>query len=232
MSQRYDTVLFDADNTLFDFDAAEAQALDLTLEAYGYPVDGRSRDCYLTVNRDLWERFDRGEVKREWLVVERFAALQRSLGGHHDPAEMNAFYLSRLAEAGCLLPGAEELCRALVPSCTLAIVTNGVASAQRGRFARSPLKALIPWLFISEEVGYQKPQRQFFDAVLSAMSLPPSARIVVVGDSLTADILGAVNAGLDSIWYNPNGLPGRPDIVPTFEARSFDQVFHLIVGGA
>ena len=232
MSQRYDTVLFDADNTLFDFDAAEAQALDLTLEAYGYPVDGRSRDCYLTVNRNLWERFDRGEVKREWLVVERFAALQRSLGGHHDPAEMNAFYLSRLAEAGCLLPGAEELCRALVPSCTLAIVTNGVASAQRGRFARSPLKALIPWLFISEEVGYQKPQRQFFGAVLSAMSLPPSARIVVVGDSLTADILGAVNAGLDSIWYNPNGLPGRPDIVPTFEARSFDQVLHLIAGGA
>lgn len=232
MSQRYDTVLFDADNTLFDFDAAEAQALDLTLEAYGYPVDGRSRDCYLTVNRNLWERFDRGEVKREWLVVERFAALQRSLGGHHDPAEMNAFYLSRLAEAGCLLPGAEELCRALVPSCTLAIVTNGVASAQRGRFARSPLKALIPWLFISEEVGYQKPQRQFFGAVLSAMSLPPSARIVVVGDSLTADILGAVNAGLDSIWYNPNGLPGRPDIVPTFEARSFDQIFHLILGGA
>ena len=232
MSQRYDTVLFDADNTLFDFDAAEAQALDLTLEAYGYPVDGRSRDCYLTVNRNLWERFDRGEVKREWLVVERFAALQRSLGGHHDPAEMNAFYLSRLAEAGCLLPGAEELCRALVPSCTLAIVTNGVASAQRGRFARSPLKALIPWLFISEEVGYQKPQRQFFGAVLSAMSLPPSARIVVVGDSLTADILGAVNAGLDSFWYNPNGLPGRPDIVPTFEARSFDQISHLILGGA
>ena len=232
MSQRYDTVLFDADNTLFDFDAAEAQALDLTLEAYGYPVDGRSRGCYLAVNRDLWERFDRGEVKREWLVVERFAALQRSLGGHHDPAEMNAFYLSRLAGAGCLLPGAEALCRRLAPSCTLAIVTNGVASAQRGRFARSPLKALIPWLFISEEVGYQKPQRQFFDAVLSAMSPPPSARIVVVGDSLAADILGAVNAGLDSIWYNPHGQSDRPDIVPTFEARTFDQISDLILGSA
>ena len=232
MEQRYDVVLFDADNTLFDFDAAEAQALDLTLAEYGYPVDDKSRNCYLTANRDLWARFDRGEVKREWLVVERFAALQRALGGHHDPAEMNTFYLARLAEAGCLLPGAEALCRALVPTCTLAIVTNGVASAQRGRFDRSPLKELIPWLFISEEVGYQKPQRQFFDAVLSAMSLPPSARIVVVGDSLTADILGAVNAGLDSIWYNPNGLSGRPDIVPTFEARSFDQVFQLILGGA
>ena len=231
MEQRYDVVLFDADNTLFDFDAAEAQALDLTLAEYGYPVDDKSRNCYLAVNRDLWARFDRGEVKREWLVVERFAALQRALGGHHAPAEMNTFYLARLAEAGCLLPGAEALCRALVPTCTLAIVTNGVASAQRGRFDRSPLKELIPWLFISEEVGYQKPQRQFFDAVLSAMSLPPSARIVVVGDSLTADILGAVNAGLDSIWYNPNGLSGRPDIVPTFEARSFDQVLHLIVGG-
>ena len=232
MEQRYDVVLFDADNTLFDFDAAEAQALDLTLAEYGYPVDDKSRNCYLAVNRDLWERFDRGEVKREWLVVERFAALQRALGGHHDPAEMNAFYLARLAEAGCLLPGAEALCRRLAPCCTLAIVTNGVASAQRGRFGRSPLKELIPWLFISEEVGYQKPQRQFFDAVLSAMSPPPSARIVVVGDSLAADILGAINAGLDSIWYNPHGLSGRPDIVPTFEARTFDQISGLILGGA
>lgn len=232
MAQQYDVVLFDADNTLFDFDAAEAQALDLTLAEYGYPVDDKSRNCYLAVNRDLWARFDRGKVKREWLVVERFAALQRALGGHHDPSEMNTFYLARLAEAGCLLPGAEALCRRLAPSCTLAIVTNGVASAQRGRFDRSPLKSLIPWLFISEEVGYQKPQRQFFDAVLSAMSLPSSARVVVVGDSLTADILGASNAGLDSIWYNPHGLPGRPDIVPTFEARTFDQISGLILGGA
>ena len=232
MAQQYDVVLFDADNTLFDFDAAEAQALDLTLAEYGYPADDQSRNCYLAINRDLWARFDRGEVKREWLVVERFAALQRALGGHHDPAEMNTFYLARLAEAGCLLPGAEALCRSLAPSCTLAIVTNGVASAQRGRFNRSPLKELIPWLFISEEVGYQKPQRQFFDAVLSAMSLPSSARTVVVGDSLTADILGASNAGLDSIWYNPHGLPGRPDIVPTFEARTFDRISSLILGGA
>lgn len=230
MGQRYDVVLFDADNTLFDFDAAEAQALDLTLAAYGYPVDDSARTCYLAINRDLWTRFDRGEVKREWLVVERFAALQRTLGGRHDPAEMNAFYLSRLAEGAQLLPGAEALCRALSPYCTLAIVTNGVASAQRGRFGRSPLKGLIPWLFISEEVGYQKPQRQFFDAVRSAMSPPSSARIVVVGDSLTADILGASNAGLDSIWYNPQGLPGRPDITPTFEARSFDRISQLILG--
>lgn len=232
MSQRYDTVLFDADNTLFDFDAAEAQALDLTLSAYGYPLTDQSRSCYLSANRALWERFDRGEVTREWLVVERFSALQRALGGSWDPAEMNAFYLARLAEAGCLLPGAEALCRNLAPRCTLAIVTNGVASAQRGRFVRSPLKELIPWLFISEEVGYQKPQRQFFDVVLSAMALPASARTVVVGDSLTADILGAANAGLDSIWYNPRGLSGRPDILPTHEARSFDQIANLILGGA
>lgn len=230
MQQRYDVVLFDADNTLFDFDAAEAAALDLTLAQYGYPVDDAARNCYLAANRNLWERFDRGEVRREWLVVERFATLQRALGGSHDPAEMNAFYLARLAEAGQLLPGAEALCRRLAPVCTLAIITNGVACAQRGRFDRSPLKDLIPWLFISEEVGYQKPQRQFFDAVRAAMALPPDARTVVVGDSLSADILGAANAGLDSIWYNPGGLPGRPDIPPTFEARSFDQVAGLILG--
>ena len=226
---RYDYVLFDADNTLFDFDRAEEEALLKTLERYGLPVTRAARERYLSINRDLWDRFDRGEVRREWLVVERFAALQRELGGNHPPEEMNRFYLSRLGEGAYLLPGAETLCRALAPRCALAIVTNGVATAQRGRFGRSTVKDCFRWLFISEEVGYQKPQREFFDAVLREMSIADPGRAVVVGDSLAADILGANNAGLDSIWYNPHGLPGRPGVTPTHEARSYEAVASLIL---
>ena len=229
MEQRYDVVLFDADNTLFDFDAAEAQALDLTLAEYGYPVDDKSRNCYLAVNRDLWARFDRGKVKREWLVVERFAALQRALGGHHDPAEMNTFYLARLAEAGCLLPGAEALCRALVPSCTLAIVTNGVASAQRGRFSHSALASVIPWLFISEEVGSQKPEAEFFRRVLSAMDITDPSRAVVIGDNLYSDIQGGINAGLDTIWYHPQGGENTSGIRPTHTVASYEELLHYLL---
>ena len=122
---RYEVVLFDADHTLFDFDRAEREALRQTLEEAGLPADGETEARYLSINRALWNRLDRGEVRREWLVVERFAALLRALGRTGDAAALNRAYLDHLGEGSYLLPGAQALCRALAPRCTLAIVTNG-----------------------------------------------------------------------------------------------------------
>ena len=130
---RYEVVLFDADHTLFDFDRAEREALRQTLEEAGLPADGETEARYLSINRALWNRLDRGEVRREWLVVERFAALLRALGRTGDAAALNRAYLDHLGEGSYLLPGAQALCRALAPRCTLAIVTNGVARAAASR---------------------------------------------------------------------------------------------------
>lgn len=228
--QRYDYVLFDADNTLFDFDRAERQALTRTLEYWGFPITEAARNCYLTANRALWSAYDRGEVTKDFLVVERFAALQREFGGDRNPAEVNDYYLARLAEGGMLLPGAEALCRTLASHCTLAIITNGVSSAQRGRFSRSAVKDLIPYLFISGDMACQKPQKIFFDQVLDRMGISNPARCVVVGDSLAADIQGAMNAGLDSVWYAPGGQAAPPEFRPTYIARDFDEVRRLVLG--
>ena len=227
---RYDVILFDADNTLFDFDRAEEEALRATLARYGLPVTARSVAAYLAINRELWARFDRGEVSREWLVVERFARLLRTLGRPGDPAAMNRAYLTRLGEGAFLLPGAEALCRALAPRCTLAIVTNGVALAQRARFEASPLRDVVPWLFISEEVGASKPDPAFFAPVLRALGEPDRARVLMVGDNLLTDIRGGINAGLDTAWFNPNHLPGGPDVRPTWEVDGFPALEALILG--
>lgn len=229
MMPKYDYVLLDADNTLFDFDAAEERALNLTLTHYGYAATAENRRCYLTLNRALWAAFDRGEVDKDFLLAERFARLQQALGGAHDSAEMNRFYLARLGEGADLLPGAEAFCRTLAQACTLAIITNGVASVQRGRFDKSPLSGLIPHLFISGEMDCQKPQKVFFQKVLAAMDIIDSRRAVVVGDSLTADIQGAVNAGLDSIWYNPKGLPLGDGPRPTHIMGLFSDISAAIL---
>ena len=218
---KYDVILFDADNTLFDFDKAEERALRLTLEAYGWPFDPVAEGLYLAINRALWQRFDQGQVSQEWLVVERFAAFQRIMGGDRDPAEINRFYLARLAEGAYLLPGAEELCRRLKEDFTLAIITNGVARVQRGRLARSPLWGLIPRLFISEEIGASKPQRAFFDAVIQAMGIRDPRRAAVVGDNLLTDVKGGLDAGMDAVWFNPGCLPNRTEVHPTCEVDSF-----------
>lgn len=124
---RYDIVFLDADNTLFDFDAAEHAALRLVLEERGYPATPETEALYLGFNRDLWSAFDRGEVTQEFLLVERFRLLTRVLGGTDDPAAFNRDYLSHMAACSRLLPGAEALCRDLVRGgCRLALATNGV----------------------------------------------------------------------------------------------------------
>ena len=119
-------------------------------------------------------------MRREWLVVERFAALLRALGRTGDAAALNRAYLDHLGEGSYLLPGAQALCRALAPRCTLAIVTNGVARAQRRRFEASPLNGLIPWLFISEELGASKPDPAFFAPVLRTLGNPDPRRVLMV----------------------------------------------------
>ena len=188
---RYDYVLLDADNTLFDFDLAEHKALGLTLAGHGIPFTPEAEQTYIDINTALWSKFDRGEISQGELVVERFSSFLRAVGRAGDPAELNRYYLSRLGEQGDLLPGAEALCRALAARCTLAIITNGVSSAQRGRFARSPIQDCISHLFISEDIGFHKPRREFFDAVLHDMGISDPGRAVVVGDTLGSDILGA-----------------------------------------
>ena len=131
---RYEVVLFDADHTLFDFDRAEREALRQTLEEAGLPADRETEARYLSINRALWNRLDRGEVRREWLVVERFAALLRALGGRDAAALTGPTWTTW---GGSYLPGLRRCAAPLAPAAPLAIVTNGVACAQRYRFEAS-----------------------------------------------------------------------------------------------
>ena len=167
---RYDTVLLDADNTLFDFDAAEHAALRRALEERGYPFTPETEALYLDINRPLWAAFDRGEVTQDFLVVERFRLLVERLGGSDDPVSFNRDYLTYLGEGNQLLPGAEDLCRDLrAAGCRLALATNGVARVQHARLDASPLKPYFSAVIISQEVGAQKPQPAFFQAALEAL---------------------------------------------------------------
>ena len=225
---RYDYILFDADNTLFDFDTAEHRALRETLEAHGYPFDDVTVPLYLAVNRALWHRFDQGTIDKDGLFIQRFAYFSRIMGGQDDPAEFNRDYLDRLGHGSDLLPGAEDLCRALAPHCTLAIVTNGDAKAQRTRFEGSPLLPYFSGLFISGELGHHKPEKAFFDAILQKMDIRDPSRAVVVGDNLITDIQGALDAGLDAIWYDPKDLPSG-NVHPTHTVTCYEQLQALLL---
>ena len=227
----YSVVLLDADNTLFDFDAAEHKSLCAVLTARGYTPDEATVQTYLKINTELWDAFARGEVDQDFLLVERFRRFEQAMGGRHDPVEMNADYLAGLASNGDLIPGAVEFCRALSElGCTLAIVTNGATIAQRGRYSTSPLREYIPHLFISQEMGVRKPDALFFDHVCRKLDISDRSCAVVVGDNLGSDILGGNNAGIDTVWYNRHNEPLTGPARPTYIANNFDAVLRVIEG--
>lgn len=227
--RRYDIVLLDADNTLFDFNAAEAQALDAVLAEFGWPRDEGTKRAYLEINHALWSAFDRGEAEEDFLTVERFRLLGERLGRCADPAEMNRRYLDHLGECSLLLPGVEALCRTLREAgCRLALATNGVARVQYARLAGSPLAPYLERLFISGEMGTRKPEPAFFHAALSAMGAEDRKRCVMVGDGLGSDVKGALCAGLDVIWFAPGGGTAPAELKPTYTARSLEEVGRII----
>lgn len=225
---RYDYVLLDADNTLWDFDQAEFDALEETLRAYGYPRTKENHRRYQRVNRRLWEAFEQGELKQEEVLALRFQEFLKEMGEVGNPYAMNTFYMRQLAEKSRLFPRAEEFCQRLASFCTLALVTNGVSVVQRSRLERSPLSSLFSYVFVSTEMGSQKPSREFFEIVFQGMSIEDPSRVVLMGDSLSSDILGGNNAGVDTIWYNPKKLPGG-DIKPRWEVSDFTEAEALIL---
>ncbi len=230
---RYDVILLDADRTLLDFERSERAALRRALAKWGLPQDDQVCDTYSKINDALWASLARGEIDQDFLVVERFAALLRLYGDPDSPtpAQLNRDYAEFLGQEAFLLPGADEFCRALGEmGLTLAIATNGLPGPQRGRYVRTGLDKLVPHLFISMEVGAQKPQREFFDRVLEALGVSDRSRTVMVGDGLGTDILGADRAGIDSIWYAPDGVELTGPVVPTWRAGSYGEILEIIRG--
>ena len=227
---RYRWLLFDADDTLFDYVAAEAAALRDTFHRHGIPYDAGTLAIYQRVNREAWREFEEGRITQVVLRTRRFEHLFAELGVTTDVGAFAGTYLEHLAMQAQLVDGALEVVRTLAVTHRLAIITNGLADVQRPRLAASAIRANIAELVISEEVGTAKPHRAIFDAAFARMGMPTTSEVLMIGDSLSSDIAGGIGYGLDTCWYNPHELPGRADLVPTYEVRHLSELPPLLAG--
>ena len=210
---RYTTLLMDADNTLLDFTRSEHDAIAQTLAHFGLPNDDATIAIYSEVNDAHWKMLERGEIEKKVLMWKRFEAFCARTGLEADPHALAADYLQTLSTKSYMIEGALEVCAALSKKCRMYIITNGDKRVQQGRFFPSPLAKYFDAVYISEEVGFEKPDVRYFEAVMADISDFDPARTLVVGDSLTSDIRGGINAGLDTCWYNPKGK-ALPEGVP------------------
>lgn len=199
------TLLLDADNTLLDFNKDEHQALVKALEHFGVPATKENTEIYSKINQGMWKQLERGELTKPELKRTRFRIFFEAIGFEcaEDPFVVNEYYLGLLGEGGNTLDGAVETVKALSEAgLDLYIVTNGVAATQAKRLKRSGLMPYIKEVFVSETIGYQKPRKEYFDYVLDKIREKDKEKLLVVGDSLTSDIKGAMNAEIPCCWLN------------------------------
>lgn len=209
----YQWLLFDADGTLFDYDRAEAAALARALLEIGSALDAGSLAAYRRINAALWQALERGEVTPAMVKVRRFEQWFEALGMTHSPEAFSARYLECLAECSELVADAAEVLQALQGKYRMAILTNGLQLVQTGRLARSAIRPHIAEMIISEEIGFSKPARGFFEVALARLGQPDRRELLMIGDGWSSDIKGAVDYGIDACWYNPKRQP-RPDASP------------------
>ena len=234
---RYRILLFDADNTLFDFDRCEEEAFRRTAQRKGLPGGKDLYERYSAINAALWKQYERGKIGLEFLKVERFRLLLRSLG-MEDGEELNGkaaglrdLYTKELSEQAFLISGAEEVCRELSRDFDLYIVTNGISRIQRNRFAKSGLAPFFRGMFVSEEIGAKKPDKRYFDAVFERLGDVKKSEVLMIGDSLTSDADGAIGYGLDFCRYNPEGKPDEGRAV-TYTVKKLSEIKDILNGGA
>jgi len=225
MGKEYKHLLLDADGTFYDFAATEKSAISKLFLLHRIPPTESNIKAYKEANDICWGLYEKGEISMGTLKVKRFSDFTAKANIDANPNILSEDYVSCLSETGYMLDGAKETLERLSTKYDLSIITNGIARAQRGRIAMSGTESLYSHIFISEEIGYRKPDVRFFEEVLKALGAKKE-ECLVIGDSATSDISGAVASGIDSILLR---LDGKViDGGQTYYAASYDELLSIL----
>lgn len=221
-------LLFDLDDTLLDFHRAERKAIAAVFDSLGIAPDEELLKRYSEINLSCWEKLELGEMTRDEVKTTRFELLFAEKGIHASPAEAQERYETRLARGHYFIPGAPELLETLSGSYDLYLVSNGMSSVQEGRLASADISRYFRDIFISELLGADKPSKEFFERCFERIPGLDRNRTMIIGDSLSSDIRGGINAGIKTCWFNPQQRSPREDIRPDYTVSSLAELPALL----
>lgn len=221
-------LFLDLDDTILDFHRAERIAIAKTLQQFGLEPSEEVLNRYHVINKEHWERLERQELTREQVIRGRFETLFQELGRTVDAAAVAACYEQKLSVGHYFLPGAWEAVERLSQRYPLYLASNGTAVVQHGRLTSAGLYPFFREVFISQKIGFNKPAREYFDRCFARIPGFDPGRAMMVGDSLTSDILGGIRAGMKTCWVNPEGRPARPDIQPDYQIATLAELEDLL----
>ncbi len=226
--KRFDIVLLDADETIFDFQKAEAHSFKLMLESFGVEYTDERLALYSDINLHMWKALERGEVTRERLKTLRFEKFFSEIGiTDIDCVKVNDRYLTNLSNSTFMIDGAPQFVRELHKYCKIYLATNGLTKAQTGRFSKSEVKDYIDGVFISEQIGFAKPDKAYFDFIFDSIKLVDKSRVIMLGDSLTSDMQGGRNAGITTCRFCRDGKIVESDLCD-YQITHYDEFFDIL----
>lgn len=225
---KYSLILFDADDTLFDFTKGERTAFFSMLQQSGAVPTEEIFKEYRKISEGYWRKFEQGLVTKEQVKVGRYKDLFEQFNIDSSPVDAAELYLDLLSEQHHLMDGALELCRELANQTRVGIVTNGVEFVQKRRLGLSLIKEHIELLIVSEECGFQKPDVRIFDYTLERALHTDRSKVLMVGDRLETDVLGGINASIATCWYNHRQAVNTSSIRPDFEVNQLSEILKLV----
>ncbi len=226
----YSLVLFDMDDTIFDFEKAEKEAFEKTFRTFGLENLINSHPVFKKINLSLWRKLEKGEISAKRLRVERFESFLSTLKiTNIDANTVAERYISFLKEGTHLVENAKFVLNSIKKKRNvMAIITNGIADVQNHRLQKSGLLSYFNGIYISEEIGFSKPDPRFFIHVIKQFKSIKKSNVVVVGDNISSDIQGAHICGLDSVWFNPKNKENKSEIKPTYEIDSLEELLKIL----
>ena len=228
----YELILFDADDTLFDYKKSEAYALSQAFANAGLEVGNEVVDSYRTINQQLWNEYEKGIVTLDHLRSERFRRLfeTHALAVDYPIDQFGQTYARHLGEGAFLIEGAEEICTTLRENgVRLAIITNGIKEVQLVRIKSTGMDKHFERMIVSEDAGARKPSERIFDYAFEKLGVTDKRKVLIVGDSLSSDIAGGFRYGIDTCWFNPKGLPNMTESKPTYEIGRLAELLAYIL---
>lgn len=223
---KYEWILFDADETLFSFNSF--WGLKAMLERYGIDFTPADYEQFQAVNKPLWVAYQNKEITAEGLQRTRFAQLAEQTG--QDPLVLNQELMAEMSWVSVPLDNVREMLEALYGKVKMGIITNGFNALQQKRLQNTETERFFDLVIVSENVGAAKPAPQIFEAAFAEMGKVDKSRILMVGDTLSSDIQGGINVGIDTCWFNPAGIINDTGIQPTYEIRSILELVNITSG--
>lgn len=226
---KYDIIIFDADETLFDFKKSERDAFKNTMLEFNINYDENYHlKIYKDINTAIWKELEDGLITQQKLKVERFKRLSDALNAGFDEVEFSKSYMKHLSYASFLYDDSLALIESLSKDYRLSIITNGLKDVQNNRIRKSIIGKYFEDIVISEEIGVSKPDPKIFEHTLNNLNYTDKNKVLMVGDSLTSDIQGGINFSIDTCWFNPNKIVNGSEIKPTYEISNLMDLKEVI----